>query len=136
MPSPEPPSSLATGHARNKKVRGSRGCGPCSAAASPARRCRRGCPSSAGWPRWSLCCEGVLRRPRPGRLWLFFYGRRRRGFPGLLAGLLVLLGLLALTFAIPGAAELSRRLGLLPVGLVALLLLAALGVLIFGRRRR
>jgi len=26
-------------------------------------------------------------RRRPGRLWLFFYGRRRRGFPALLVGL-------------------------------------------------
>jgi len=75
-------------------------------------------------------------RQRPGRLWLFFYGRRRRGFPALLAGLLAVLVLLALSFALPGAADLSRWLGLLPLALVALLVLAALGVVLFGGRRR
>src|SRR4029077_14225017 len=47
-------------------------------------------------------------KKRPGRLWLFFYGRQRRGFPWLLVGLAVAIFALALSFAIPGWADYSR----------------------------
>ena len=49
-----------------------------------------------------------MSRQRPGRLWLFFYGRKRRGFPGLLVGLLAAVLLLGLLYALPGGADLSR----------------------------
>ncbi len=48
-----------------------------------------------------------MKKP-PGALWLLFYGRRRRGFPWLLAGVLIAVGVLALLFAIPGGADVSR----------------------------
>jgi len=46
-------------------------------------------------------------KKRPGALWMLFYGRRRRGFPWLLAGVLLAVALLALLFAIPGGATAS-----------------------------
>jgi hypothetical protein len=47
-------------------------------------------------------------RKRPGRLWLLFWGRKRRGFPGLLVGLgVAVLGLGAL-YGLPGGPDLSR----------------------------
>lgn len=49
-----------------------------------------------------------MRRQRPGRLWLLFFGKKRRGFPELLVITAVVLVLLALTFALPGGADLSR----------------------------
>ena len=68
---------------------------------------------------------------RPSWLWLLFYGRRRRGFPWLLAGVLLAIGVLALVFAVPGGADLSRPIaaavfGLLLVGAVALAVVAVL----------
>ena len=44
-------------------------------------------------------------RKRPGLLWMFFYGRQRRGIPWLLLGVVIAVVLLGLTFAIPGAAD-------------------------------
>ena len=74
---------------------------------------------------------------RPGPLWLFFYGRRRRGVPWLLLGTLVVIVVLALSFAIPGGADMWRAiapflLGLLIIGALAGAILAALR----PRRRR
>ena len=76
-------------------------------------------------------------RKRPGAFWLLFYGRRRRGFPWLLAGILIALGALTLLFAIPGGAEVSRVIagavfGLLLAGAVVLAIVAVLR----PRRRR
>jgi hypothetical protein len=76
-------------------------------------------------------------KKRPGRLWLFFYGRQRRGFPWLLVGLTVVIIALALTFAIPGWADYSRAVapvvfGVLIVGALAAAIVAALR----PRRRR
>jgi hypothetical protein len=76
-------------------------------------------------------------RKRPGPLWLFFYGRQRRGFPWLLVGVLVAIMVLALSFAIPGGADMWRAvapfiLGLLIVGALVGAILAALR----PRRRR
>lgn len=70
-------------------------------------------------------------KKRPGALWLFFYGRRRRGFPWLLVGLLGAILVLGLLFAIPGAADLSRAVagvafGLLIVGALVLAVIAVL----------
>jgi len=61
----------------------------------------------------------VNQRKRPGRLWMFFYGRPRRGFPWLLAGVIGAIVVLSLTFAIPGGADLWR--GLAPVFLIILI---------------
>ena len=75
-------------------------------------------------------------RKRPGRLWMFFYGRPRRGFPWLLAGVFVTVIVLSLTFAVPGGADVWRALA--PVFLVALIvaaIVAAVAVLRHPRRR-
>ena len=74
---------------------------------------------------------------RPGLWWLLFYGRRRRGFPWLLAGLCVAILVLALTFAIPGGADAWRTIA--PVMLGVLLIVALAGGLVASvrpRRRR
>jgi uncharacterized membrane protein len=76
-------------------------------------------------------------KKRPGALWLLFYGRRRRGFPWLLAGVLAAIVLFALVFAIPGGADLSRAVagalfGLLLVGALVFAIVAVLR----PRRRR
>lgn len=53
--------------------------------------------------------EAPPKKKRPGRLWLFFWGRKRRGFPGLLVAIVVtLLVLGALYGRLPDGAELSR----------------------------
>jgi hypothetical protein len=67
-----------------------------------------------------------MTRRRPGRLWLFFYGRRRRGFPGLLVGLLAAVVILGALFGLPGGADLSRLVAILTVSALVLLILAAL----------
>jgi Na+/melibiose symporter-like transporter len=74
---------------------------------------------------------------RPSRLWLLFYGRRRRGFPWLLAGLCAAVLVLALTFAIPGGADAWRAIA--PVLLGVLLTVALAGAIVasvWPRRRR
>lgn len=68
---------------------------------------------------------------------MLFYGRRRRGFPWLLAGVLAVIVVLAVVFAIPGGADFSRAVaavvfGLLLVGALAFAVLAILR----PRRRR
>ncbi len=62
---------------------------------------------------------------------MLFYGRRRRGFPWLLAGVLAAILVFALVFAIPGGADVSRAVagvafGLLLAGAVALAIVAVL----------
>jgi hypothetical protein len=78
--------------------------------------------------------SGPPRRPskRPGRLWLFFFGRRRRGFPGLLVGLLVAAVLLGLLYGLPGGADLSRWALLLTGGALVLLIVASLALVVAG----
>lgn len=76
-------------------------------------------------------------KKRPGFWWMLFYGRRRRGFPWLLAGVLVAVLVPALLFAIPGGSDTSRTVaallfGFLIVGALAFALLAVLR----PRRRR
>lgn len=75
-------------------------------------------------------------RRRPGRLWLFFWGRKRRGFPGLAAGILALIGALALGFGIPGGADLSRYATLVTALVLVLLILASIGAVLFSLLRR
>jgi amino acid transporter len=65
-------------------------------------------------------------RRRPGRLWLFFYGRRRRGFPGLLVGVLVAAVALGLLFGLPHGADLSGYVTVVAIGALVLLILGSL----------
>lgn len=76
-------------------------------------------------------------KKRPGALWMLFYGRPRRGFPWLLAGVLLAVLVLALLFAIPGGPGLSWTVAavlfsLLVVGGLAFAVLAV----VRPRRRR
>ena len=77
-------------------------------------------------------------KKRPGALWLFFYGRQRRGFPWLLALLMAVIIVLALSFAIPGAADMWRAVTPIIFGVIVV---AAIGLLVAAmfrspRRRR
>lgn len=63
---------------------------------------------------------------RPGRLWLLFFGKKRRGFPELLAITLTAVIVLALLFRLPGGAELSRYATALSVLLLILLIAGSL----------
>ena len=65
-------------------------------------------------------------RRRPSRLWLFFWGRKRRGFPGLLVAVVAIVVGLGLLFGLPGGADLSRYALILPVSLLVLVSLASL----------
>jgi len=71
-------------------------------------------------------------RRRPGRLWLFFYGRRRSGFPGLLVAILVLAVVLGLAYGLPGGADLSRLVILVSAAALVLLILASLILVAFA----
>lgn len=76
-------------------------------------------------------------KKRPGRLWLFFYGRQRRGVPYLLIGVLLAMLVLALVFGVPNGADYSRDVAvfffaLLVVGIAGAVVLAVF----FPRRRR
>ena len=73
---------------------------------------------------------------RPGRLWLFFYGRRRRGFPGLLVAVLGLAVILGLTFASRAGAAISYWIGIGFLAVIAVLALVALGIALFASLRR
>ena len=65
---------------------------------------------------------------RPGRLWLLFFGKKRRGFPELAVITLVLLAGLALLFGLPGGADLSRYATAVSVALLVLLILGSLAL--------
>jgi hypothetical protein len=76
-------------------------------------------------------------KKKPGVLWLLFYGRRRRGFPWLLAGVLFTLLVLGLTFAIPGGVDVWRAIAPFLLGALLLVaLLAAVAASLRPRRRR
>jgi hypothetical protein len=75
----------------------------------------------------------VSQKKRPGPLWMFFYGRRRRGFPWLLVGIVVAVVVLGLTFAIPGGADVWR--GLAPIFLVALIVAVIVSAVAIVRER-
>jgi Na+/melibiose symporter-like transporter len=67
---------------------------------------------------------------------MLFYGRRRRGFPWLLAGVLVAVLVLALLFAIPGGFETSRTVAVLLFGFLIVGALAFALLAVFRPRRR
>ena len=75
-------------------------------------------------------------KKRPGPLWLFFYGRQRRGFPWLLVVVLVAVLALALSFAVPGGADMWRTAAPIAFGLLILCALAAAIVAALRPRRR
>ena len=76
-------------------------------------------------------------KKRPGRLWLLFYGRQRRGFPWLLLwiGAAVLLG--ALAFRLVGGPDAWRSVFPFVAGaLIVAALMLAVAAAVFPRRRR
>lgn len=76
-------------------------------------------------------------KKRPGPLWLFFYGRRRKGFLGLLVMVMVAIVVLAFSFAIPGGADMWRTVAPVVFGLLILCaLVAAIVAALRPRRRR
>jgi hypothetical protein len=77
----------------------------------------------------------VSRRRRPGRLWLFFYGRKRRGFPGLLVGLIVAALLLGALYGLPHGADLSRYAIVLTLSALVLLIVGALALVLVALLR-
>lgn len=75
-------------------------------------------------------------KKRPGRLWLFFYGRQRRGLPWLLIAVVVAVVLLALTFAVPGGPEIWRSVAPVIIGLLLVgAIVAAIAAMLRPRRR-
>ncbi|HEY4027130.1 MAG TPA: hypothetical protein VGO86_11930 [Candidatus Dormibacteraeota bacterium] len=76
-----------------------------------------------------------MSRRRPGRLWLFFYGRKRRGFPGLLVGLVVAVVVLGALYGLPHGADLSRLAIVLTVSALVLLILASLALVVIAALR-
>ena len=66
-------------------------------------------------------------RRRPSRLWLFFWGRKRRGFPGLLAAIVVVALVGAAALKLPRGYDLGYWLGL---GLVILLAAITAGAIV------
>jgi hypothetical protein len=76
-------------------------------------------------------------KKRPGPLWLFFYGRRRKGFPWLLAAVMIAVVLLAFSFAIPGGADMWRAVAPAVFGFLILgALVAGIIAALRPRRRR
>lgn len=67
-----------------------------------------------------------MSRRRPGRLWLFFYGRKRRGFPGLLVALIVAAVLLGSLYGLPHGADISRVAILVTLSALVLVILASI----------
>jgi hypothetical protein len=65
---------------------------------------------------------------RPGWLWLLFFGRRRRGFPGLLVGLVAAALALGALFGLPHGADLSAYVIPLAIGVLVLLILASIAL--------
>lgn len=75
-------------------------------------------------------------KKRPGRLWLLFYGRQRRGVPWLLIAVLTGIVLLALTFAVPGGPELWRAVAPVLMGVLLVAAIVAAIVAVLRPRRR
>lgn len=85
------------------------------------------------------------KKKKPGRLWLFFWGKKRKGFPGLMVGTIVILIVLGLAFGLaPHGFDVLGFLFLLPVlalvgvcvAAIAVTILVATGVLKPRDRRR
>ena len=93
-------------------------------------------PGGEGAPDAGARRPGAARpRRRPGRLWLFFYGRKRRGFPGLLVGLVAAALVLGLVYGLPGGADLSRWFIVLTVAALVALILASLALVVVAALR-
>lgn len=75
----------------------------------------------------------MSRRPKPGLLWMLFYGRRRRGFPWLIVAVFAVIGIFSLTFAIPGGADIWRTLA--PIFLVMLIVAVIVSAVAIVRAR-
>lgn len=69
-------------------------------------------------------------RRRPGRLWLLFFGKKRRGVPELLLITLGTLAALALVFGVPGGDELSRYASAVTVAALVLLIIGSLALVL------
>jgi hypothetical protein len=67
---------------------------------------------------------------------MLFYGRRRRGFPWLLAGILVAALAFGLLFALPGGADFSRGAAAAVFGLVLAVAIVLAVVAVLRPRRR
>jgi len=76
-----------------------------------------------------------MSKRRPGRLWLFFYGRKRRGFPGLLVALIVAILALGAIYGLPNGAYFSRFVIVLSVSALVLVILAAIALIVIGALR-
>jgi hypothetical protein len=75
-------------------------------------------------------------KKRPGRLWLLFYGRQRRGVPWLLIAVVVGVLVLAVTFALPGAPEMWRSVAPILIGVLLVgAIVAAIAAVARPRRR-
>jgi len=74
-------------------------------------------------------------KDRPGFWWMLFYGRRRRGFPWLLLGVVVAILLFAPIFVIPGGADASRVFAGVVFGLVLVGAIVLAVVAVFRPRR-
>ncbi len=75
-------------------------------------------------------------KKRPGRLWLLFYGRQRRGVPWLLIAVIVSVFVLGLTFAVPGGADMWRSVAPVILGVLLLVaIVAAIAAMLRPRRR-
>jgi purine-cytosine permease-like protein len=75
-------------------------------------------------------------RKRPSRLWLFFYGRERRGVPWLLIAVIFSVVVLGLTFAVPGGADMWRSVAPVILGVLLLVAIVAAFVAMLRPRRR
>jgi peptidoglycan/LPS O-acetylase OafA/YrhL len=76
--------------------------------------------------------ESRAPRRRPGRLWLFFWGRKRRGFPGLLVAIVVIVLVLAGLYGVPGGVDLSRWWYALSFIALVLLILGSIVLALLG----
>lgn len=65
-------------------------------------------------------------KKRPSRVWLFFWGRKRRGYPGLLTAIVALAVLGALTIRFRPAYDVGYWLGIALVVLLAAITAGAL----------
>lgn len=70
----------------------------------------------------------MSQRRGPGRLWLLFFGKKRRGFPELLVITAIAVVVLALTFGLPGGADLARYATAASVAALILLIVGSLAL--------
>ena len=69
---------------------------------------------------------------RPSRLWLFFWGRKRRGFPGLLVGVLLIAVAGAILSRLPIVDRAGYWAGLALLAALALVTIGAIAAGILG----